>query len=136
MLDRDAIVIGDGGDFVSYAGRYINTYQPGAWMDPGPFGCLGAGPGQAIGAAKAHPGRQICLLLGDGAFGFSGMELDTMEELDDMLGRARAYAEKDERVDLVEKSAESYGPLTITSFYVGYLLPMMIEVQHFQLNEQ
>jgi hypothetical protein len=65
-----------------------------------------------------------------------GMQVDTMEELDDMLTRARAYAEKDERVDLVEKSAETYGPLTITSFYVGYLLPMMVEVQHFQLNEQ
>ncbi len=78
VLDRDAIVIGDGGDFVSYAGRYINTYQPGCWMDPGPYGCLGAGPGQAIGAATAHPDRQICLLLGDGAFGFSGMEFDTM----------------------------------------------------------
>jgi acetolactate synthase-1/2/3 large subunit len=78
VLDRDAIVIGDGGDFVSYAGRYINTYEPGCWMDPGPYGCLGAGPGQAIGAAKAHPDRQICLLLGDGAFGFSGMEFDTM----------------------------------------------------------
>ena len=78
VLDRDAIVIGDGGDFVSYAGRYINTYEPGCWMDPGPYGCLGAGPGQAIGAATAHPDRQICLLLGDGAFGFSGMEFDTM----------------------------------------------------------
>ena len=78
VLDRDAIVIGDGGDFVSYAGRYINTYGPGCWMDPGPYGCLGAGPGQAIGAAIAHPDRQICLLLGDGAFGFSGMEFDTM----------------------------------------------------------
>ena len=78
LLDRDAIVIGDGGDFVSYAGRFIKTYEPGAWMDPGPYGCLGAGPGQAIGAAKARPGRQICLLLGDGAFGFSGMEFDTM----------------------------------------------------------
>ena len=65
-----------------------------------------------------------------------GLEVDTMEELDDMLARARAYAEKDERVDLVEKSAESYGPVTITSFYVGYLLPMMVEVQHFKLNEQ
>ena len=72
MLDRDAIVIGDGGDFVSYAGRVIETYEPGCWMDPGPFGCLGAGPGQAIGAACAKPGRQICLLLGDGAFGFAG----------------------------------------------------------------
>ena len=71
-------MIGDGGDFVSYAGRFIQTYEPGTWMDPGPYGCLGAGPGQAIGAATAHPDRQICLLLGDGAFGFSGMEFDTM----------------------------------------------------------
>jgi acetolactate synthase-1/2/3 large subunit len=78
VLDRDAIVIGDGGDFVSYAGRHIDTYQPGCWMDPGPFGCLGAGPGQAIGAKVAHPDRQVCLLLGDGAFGFAGMEFDTM----------------------------------------------------------
>jgi acetolactate synthase-1/2/3 large subunit len=77
-LDRNAIVIGDGGDFVSYAGRLIDTYQPGCWMDPGPFGCLGAGPGQAIGAKLAHPDRQVCLLLGDGAFGFSGIEFDTM----------------------------------------------------------
>jgi acetolactate synthase-1/2/3 large subunit len=78
VLDRDAIVIGDGGDFVSYAGRYIETCEPGCWMDPGPFGCLGAGPGQAIGAKLAHPERQVCLLLGDGAFGFAGMEFDTL----------------------------------------------------------
>jgi acetolactate synthase-1/2/3 large subunit len=78
VLEHDAIVIGDGGDFVSYAGRLIDTFQPGCWMDPGPFGCLGAGPGQAIGAKVAHPGRQVCLLLGDGAFGFSGIEFDTM----------------------------------------------------------
>jgi acetolactate synthase I/II/III large subunit len=78
VLDRDAIVVGDGGDFVSYAGRFINTFQPGCWMDPGPFGCLGAGPGQAIGAKVAHPERQVCLLLGDGAFGFAGMEFETM----------------------------------------------------------
>lgn len=78
LLDRDAIVIGDGGDFVSYAGRVFETYEPGCWMDPGPYGCLGAGPGQAIGAKLARPDRQVCLLLGDGAFGFSGLEFDTM----------------------------------------------------------
>ncbi len=78
MLDRDAVVVGDGGDFVSYAGRFIETHEPGCWMDPGPFGCLGAGPGQAIGAKLAHPDRQVCLLLGDGAFGFAGIEFDTM----------------------------------------------------------
>jgi thiamine pyrophosphate-dependent acetolactate synthase large subunit-like protein len=78
VLDRDAIVIGDGGDFVSYAGRVIDSYQPGCWLDPGPFGCLGTGPGYALGAKLAHPQRQVVLLLGDGAFGFSGMEFDTL----------------------------------------------------------
>ena len=78
FLERDAIVVGDGGDFVSFAGRVWETWEPGTWMDPGPYGCLGAGPGQAIGAKLAHPERQVCLLLGDGAFGFSGMEFDTM----------------------------------------------------------
>ncbi len=78
VLDRNAIVIGDGGDFVSYAGRVVETYEPGCWMDPGPFGCLGAGPGYALAAKLAHPERQVCLLLGDGAFGFAGMEFDTL----------------------------------------------------------
>ena len=77
VLDRDAVVIGDGGDFVSFAGRVVETYKPGCWMDPGPFGCLGAGPGSALAAKLAHPDRQVCLLLGDGAFGFSGLEFDT-----------------------------------------------------------
>ncbi len=78
LLDRDAIVIGDGGDFVSYAGRMIDSFQPGCWLDPGPFGCLGSGPGYALAAKLAHPHRQVVLLLGDGAFGFSGMEFDTL----------------------------------------------------------
>ncbi|HWH95207.1 MAG TPA: acetolactate synthase [Baekduia sp.] len=78
VLDRNAIVIGDGGDFVSYAGRMIDTYEPGCWLDPGPFGCLGTGPGYALAAKLAHPERQVVLLVGDGAFGFSGMEFDTL----------------------------------------------------------
>jgi len=77
VIDRDTVVIGDGGDFVSFAGRMIDTYEPGCWMDPGPYGCLGAGPGAALAAKLAHPERQVCLLLGDGAFGFAGMEFDT-----------------------------------------------------------
>ncbi|HEY7829786.1 MAG TPA: acetolactate synthase [Solirubrobacteraceae bacterium] len=78
VLDRDAIVIGDGGDFVSYAGRVIDSYKPGCWLDPGPFGCLGTGPGYALAAKLARPQSQVVLLLGDGAFGFSGMEFDTL----------------------------------------------------------
>jgi acetolactate synthase-1/2/3 large subunit len=78
VLDRNAIIVGDGGDFVSYAGRVVSSYEPGCWLDPGPFGCLGSGPGYALAAKLAHPDRQIVLLLGDGAFGFSGMEFDTL----------------------------------------------------------
>jgi acetolactate synthase I/II/III large subunit len=78
VLDRNAIIVGDGGDFVSYAGRVVSSYEPGCWLDPGPFGCLGSGPGYALGAKLAHPDRQVVLLLGDGAFGFSGMEFDTL----------------------------------------------------------
>ena len=78
MLDRDAVVVGDGGDFVSYAGRVVDSYEPGCWLDPGPFGCLGSGPGYALAAKLAHPDRQVVLLLGDGAFGFAGMEFDTL----------------------------------------------------------
>ncbi|HEX8741845.1 MAG TPA: acetolactate synthase [Thermoleophilaceae bacterium] len=78
VLDRRTIVIGDGGDFVSYAGRMIETFEPGCWMDPGPYGCLGSGPGYAIAAKLARPDRPVCLLLGDGAFGFAGLEFDTM----------------------------------------------------------
>jgi acetolactate synthase-1/2/3 large subunit len=78
MLDRDAIVVIDAGDFGSYAGRVIESYVPGAWLDSGPFGCLGSGPGYALAAKLARPDRQVVLLQGDGAFGFSGMEWDTL----------------------------------------------------------
>jgi acetolactate synthase I/II/III large subunit len=78
LLDRDAIVIGDGGDFVSYAGREVPSFEPGCWLDPGPFGCLGVGPGYAMAARLAHPDRQVVLLYGDGAIGFSASDLESL----------------------------------------------------------
>jgi acetolactate synthase-1/2/3 large subunit len=78
ILDDDAVVIGDGGDFVSYAGKYIEPKRPGGWLDPGPYGCLGTGLGYAIAARIARPGAQVALLLGDGAAGFSLMDADTL----------------------------------------------------------
>ena len=81
-LDDDAVVIGDGGDFVSFAGRLVEPARPGRWLDPGPFGCLGTGLGYAIGARLAHPSSQIVLLLGDGAAGLSLMDADTLARHD------------------------------------------------------
>ena len=77
-LARDAVVICDGGDFASYAGKFVEVFEPGCWLDTGPYGCLGNGPGYAIAARTVRPHAQIALLLGDGASGFSLMDADTM----------------------------------------------------------
>ena len=77
-LADDAVVIGDGGDFVSFAGRYIEPAAPGNWLDPGPYGCLGTGLGYAMAARVARPSSQVVLLMGDGAAGFSLMDVDTL----------------------------------------------------------
>ncbi len=78
QLDDDAVVIGDGGDFVSFAGKFVEPSRPGGWLDPGPYGCLGTGLGYAAGARIARPDAQIVLMLGDGAAGFSLMDVDTL----------------------------------------------------------
>ncbi|MFV2010529.1 MULTISPECIES: acetolactate synthase [unclassified Micromonospora] len=78
VLDPDAVTIGDGGDFVSYAGRYLEPSVPGSWLDPGPYGCLGTGMGYAMGARLTYPDRQVCLLMGDGAAGFSLMDVESL----------------------------------------------------------
>ncbi|MGI5167710.1 thiamine pyrophosphate-binding protein [Spirillospora sp. CA-253888] len=78
LLADDAVVIGDGGDFVSYAGKHLEPRRPGCWLDPGPYGCLGTGLGYAAAARLARPSAQVVLLLGDGAAGFSLMDADTL----------------------------------------------------------
>jgi len=77
-LADDSVVIGDGGDFVSFAGKFIEPKQPGHWLDPGPYGCLGTGLGYALASTVAKPSSQTVLLMGDGAAGFSLMDVDTL----------------------------------------------------------
>jgi acetolactate synthase-1/2/3 large subunit len=77
-LDKDAVVVCDGGDFASYAGKFVEVHQPGCWLDTGPYGCLGNGLGYAIAARVARPDSQVVALLGDGAVGFSLMDVDSL----------------------------------------------------------
>jgi hypothetical protein len=58
-----------------------------------------------------------------------GLSVGTEAELDDVLAKAKAYRERDDRVDIVDKNTEDHGMLAITSIYVRYLLPMMVEIQ-------
>jgi acetolactate synthase-1/2/3 large subunit len=77
-LERDAVIICDGGDFASYAGKYLDVYTPGCWLDTGPYGCLGNGLGYAVAARLARPSAQVVAVLGDGAAGFGLMDIDTL----------------------------------------------------------
>lgn len=64
-----------------------------------------------------------------------GMSVETEAELDEMLARAKAFRDHDDRVDIVDKNVDDHGVLAITSFYVAYLLPMMVEVQWWDFKE-
>lgn len=77
VLDEDATVIGDGGDIVTFAARVLNINRPGHWLDPGQFGCLGAGSGFAAAAQLARPGKQVCIVYGDGGFGLTGFDVES-----------------------------------------------------------
>jgi thiamine pyrophosphate-dependent acetolactate synthase large subunit-like protein len=77
VLDDDTIVIGDGGNVVSQASKVIHVAQPGHWLDPGRFGCLGVGVPFAIAAKIVHPKSNVLIINGDGAFGLNGFEFDT-----------------------------------------------------------
>jgi acetolactate synthase-1/2/3 large subunit len=78
VLDEDTVVIGDGGDVVAAVSRVLRIHRPGHWLDPGPFGCLGVGPGYAIGVHGAGFGGRIVCVMGDGAFGLNGLDFDTL----------------------------------------------------------
>jgi thiamine pyrophosphate-dependent acetolactate synthase large subunit-like protein len=77
-LRKSDIVIGDGGDFVASAANVLPLEWPQLWMDPGPFGTLGIGPGYALAASLARPDARTVVLFGDGAFGLSAMEFEVL----------------------------------------------------------
>jgi acetolactate synthase-1/2/3 large subunit len=78
VLDPGTVVIGDGGDVVAAVSRVLRVHRPGHWLDPGPFGCLGVGPGYAVGVGIAGFGSALVCVLGDGAFGLNGLDFDTL----------------------------------------------------------
>jgi len=73
-LPIDAVIVADGGDFLSFArvGLPASTY-----LDPGSLGCIGIGTPFGVAASLALPERTVAVLTGDGAFGFNAMEIDT-----------------------------------------------------------
>lgn len=62
-----------------------------------------------------------------------GIQVETVEELDGMLARARAWQARDPRVEIIDREVEDHTRVVLTSFYVRHLLPLMIEVQHYRV---
>ena len=73
-LPRDAVLVADGGDFLSFARVGLSTT---GYLDPGSLGCIGIGTPFGVAAALACPGRTVVVATGDGSFGFNAMEIDT-----------------------------------------------------------
>ena len=74
QLETDAVVVADGGDFLSFARVGLSSS---AYLDPGSLGCIGVGTPFGIAAALARPDKQVVVATGDGAFGFNAMEIET-----------------------------------------------------------
>lgn len=82
FIRADTIFIADGGDVVTMAAGVVRTCRPGNWLDPGPLGTLGVGAPFAIAAKAARPRDEVVILFGDGAFGLTGFDYDTLVRFD------------------------------------------------------
>jgi acetolactate synthase-1/2/3 large subunit len=72
------VVVGDGGDFVATAANVLDIEWPQVWLDPGPLGTLGVGPGFAMAARLARPDARVVIVYGDGSFGLHALEFEAM----------------------------------------------------------
>lgn len=77
-ITPDTTIVCDGGDIVGTAAKVVDVWKPGHWMDPGPLGTLGVGPGYAMAARLARPNDPVVIIYGDGSFGLHGLEFEAM----------------------------------------------------------
>jgi acetolactate synthase-1/2/3 large subunit len=77
FLDRDAIVVGDGGDTQVWTMMARKVYQPGHYLGSGMFGCLGIGIPFGLAAKLKYPEKQVLVTMGDGSAGLNLMEFNT-----------------------------------------------------------
>jgi thiamine pyrophosphate-dependent acetolactate synthase large subunit-like protein len=80
VLPRDAVLVVDGQEILTYARQFIPFYAPRS-LNSGTFGTMGVGLPLGIGAKLALPDAPVLVLHGDGSFGINAMEMDTAVRL-------------------------------------------------------
>ncbi|GAA6072092.1 2-hydroxyacyl-CoA lyase 1 isoform X1 [Tachysurus ichikawai] len=82
LLPKDCVIVSEGANTMDIGRTLLHNYFPRHRLDAGTFGTMGVGPGFAIAAAvleqAQHTSRRVVCVEGDSAFGFSGMEVETM----------------------------------------------------------
>ena len=73
----DAILVNEGANTLDFARTIIDMYKPRKRLDVGTWGVMGVGMGSAV-AAAVETGKPVLAIEGDSAFGFSGMEIETI----------------------------------------------------------
>ena len=77
LLDRDTVIVMDGGDYVQWGRCYLKARKPGHFTRLGPLSHLGAGIPYGMAAKLAYPDKKVLVFMGDGSFGFYAIEYDT-----------------------------------------------------------
>lgn len=82
IIPKDAIIVSEGANTMDIGRTMLHNILPRHRLDAGTFGTMGVGPGFAIAAAlycrDFFPQKRVICVEGDSAFGFSGMEIETM----------------------------------------------------------
>jgi acetolactate synthase-1/2/3 large subunit len=104
VVDPDTVIVADGGDILSFARVALSART---YLDCGAFGCLGVGVPFANAAAMNLPGRKVIAVIGDGAFGFTAMEIDTAvrHQVDAVFVIANNQAWNIEKADQLQRFA-------------------------------
>ncbi|MDL2228978.1 biosynthetic-type acetolactate synthase large subunit [Treponema sp. OttesenSCG-928-L16] len=108
LMDRDAIISTDVGQHQMWAAQGMKIHRPRSFLSSGGLGTMGFGLPAAIGAALAHPGRQLISISGDGSVLMNIQELATLAELRKSEARVKLIIMDNGQLGLVRQQQELF----------------------------
>jgi acetolactate synthase I/II/III large subunit len=133
-IDADTTVVADGAETYHWLNEVIRQSRPGSYITHGFLGAVGFGMGLALGAQTADPERRVVCLVGDGAFGFTMAELDTMARhhlpILVMIMNNRSWAASQHFQEIVSGAAQVTGTRLSDARYHDVAAALGCHAQH------